>query len=391
MRILALVTDAFGGYGGIARYNCDLISALAEASPGTEVIVKPRVGPAQALQVARNIRQTRPLMSRLHFAIDAAIQAIKSRPDVIFCGHIYHGPLALFLAKLTGAKLVSQLHGTEIWQPLGKLHLLPLLRSALVLCVSRDTRTSYARQAGIADNSFVLANTVGPEFTVGDRSKAQDRFDVSGKCVLVSVARLDIREGYKGQDRVIAALPKLRGPSGEPVIYLIAGVGEDRTRLERIAHQHGVAQQVRFLGKVPKADLPDLYRAADLFVLPSTGEGFGIVYLEAMACGTPAIGLAVGGVADPLSDGELGTLLPGNADLAAAMQELMLGAKPDPAELSRIVRERFGLEAFRLRVAQALKLVPGQSEANAAETGASVHALAVAASSGATPARKVGF
>ena len=373
MRILALVTDAFGGYGGIARYNCDLINALAAISPDVEITIQPRIGPERPMQVTAKIRQSGPIMSRVLFGIAATLQAIRSKPDVIFCGHIYHGPLALFLAKITGAKLVSQLHGTEVWQTLGWLHLQPLLRSSLVFCVSRDTMARYARQAGTADNCFVLANTVGPAFTTGDRAAAQDQFGVTGHCVLLSVARLDTRDGYKGQDRVIAALPKLRSPRGEPITYLIAGIGEDRGRLEQIAAQHGVTGQVRFLGKVHEADLPDLYRAADLFVLPSTGEGFGIVYLEAMACGTPALGLAVGGVADPLGDGALGRLLPAEADIFDGLQDLLLSAKPEPAELSRMVRAQFGLEAFQLRVSQAIARMTGQSAVNVAELPASSH------------------
>ena len=352
MRILALVTDAFGGYGGIARYNCDVLSALAGMSEEIEITILPRLGPSDEIQVLHNMKQHRPFLSRVLFAIHAALTAFRLKPDVIFCCHIYHGPLALALARLFGARLVSQLHGTEVWQPLGWFHLQPLLHSDLVLCVSRHTKACYERQAGSADNSFVLANMVGPSFTPGDRSRARERFDVTGCRVLLTVARLDTRDGYKGQDRVIEALPGLKTPGGEPLIYLIAGLGDDRIRLERIAKQHGVTDLVRFLGKVPESDLPDLYRAADLFVLPSTGEGFGIVYLEAMACGTPAAGLAVGGVPDPLGDGELGTLLPSSADFATALQDLILKPRPDEAELSRAVQQRFGLDAFCKRVRQ---------------------------------------
>src|SRR5690606_18991980 len=115
-----------------------------------------------------------------------------------------------------------------------------------------------------------------------------------GQAVIVSVGRLDRRERYKGQDRVIAALPELAAAGLDP-LYLVAGSGDDQPRLEALAAAGGVAHRTRFLGKVPAADLPDLYRAADVFALPSTGEGFGIVFLEAMACGAPAVGLAAGG------------------------------------------------------------------------------------------------
>ena len=112
---------------------------------------------------------------------------------------------------------------------------------------------------------------------------------------ILTVGRIDPKNnGYKGHDRIIRALPNLRRQD-RAVVYLIAGEGDDRARLERLASELGVEDRVRFLGKVPFEDLPDAYRAADLFALPSTGEGFGIVYIEAMACGTPAIGLSMGG------------------------------------------------------------------------------------------------
>ena len=359
MRILGLVTDAFGGYGGIAKYNCDLFNALAAISSDNEIMILPRIGEDRAIEVCANLTQKRPILTRIPFAVRAVQQALRWKPDVIYCGHVYHGPLAVLLAKISGAKLVSQLHGTEVWRSLSRRHLRPLQLSNLVLCVSRDTRARYAMQGSRCDNSFVLANTVSPAFELGDRSRARARYDVGASKVLLSVSRLDTRDGYKGHGRVIEAMPQLTDMGSTNVIYLIAGEGESRMRLEQLARQHGVAERVRFLGKVDQGDLPDLYRAADLFVLPSMGEGFGIVYLEAMACGTPALGLAIGGTADPLSDGELGILVPVDASLASAISAALARDKPDALELSQRVRERFGIDAFRKRVAQAFDLLTG--------------------------------
>jgi len=353
MRILALVTDAFGGYGGIARYNCDFLEALAAVSPAHEVRVLARIGEDRPFAVGANLHQDRPVHARVPFALRAIRKTLAWRPDVIYCGHVFHGPLALLLARLSGTMLVSQLHGTEVWQPLGRIHLTPLRKSDMVLCVSRDTRARYARQAGSADNAFVLANTVAPAFTPGDRARARARLDLGEAQALLTVSRLDNRDGYKGHDRVIAALPGLHTPDGRPVIYLIAGTGPDGPRLARMADDLGVTDRVRFLGKVPEEDLPDLYRAADLFVLPSIGEGFGIVYLEAMASGTPVLGLTVGGVPDPLSDGELGTLLGPDDDIHHALTALLGREKPDPLELASKVQNRFGIASFRTRVKEA--------------------------------------
>jgi phosphatidylinositol alpha-1,6-mannosyltransferase len=143
---------------------------------------------------------------------------------------------------------------------------------------------------------------------------------------------------------------------GHDVVYRVAGEGDDRPRLEALARECGVAGRVRFLGAVPRPALPALYRAADLFVLPSRGEGFGIVFLEAMACGTPALGLAEGGAVDPLAG--LGRAVPSEALAESIAAELArTAAGRDEAErraLAGRVRARFGRPLFEEGVAYAL-------------------------------------
>jgi phosphatidyl-myo-inositol dimannoside synthase len=167
--------------------------------------------------------------------------------------------------------------------------------------------------------------------------------------VLLTVGRLDPRERYKGHDRVIAALPELL-QWGHDVVYLIIGEGDDRARLEELALQTGVADRTRFLGSVEARRLVEAYHLADLFVMPSTAEGFGSAFLEAMASGTPVLGLAVAGAVDPLADGELGTALSAEDDLPAAIARLLALPKPDPEALSQAVRARFGPASFRAQL-----------------------------------------
>lgn len=180
----------------------------------------------------------------------------------------------------------------------------------------------------------------------GVRMAARAKFSLNQLPVILTVGRLDDRKGYKGHDRIIPIIARLKA-RGHPARYLIAGEGPDRPRLERMVSEAGIEELVTFLGFVPDEDLPDLYRAADVFALPSTGEGFGIVFIEAMACGTPAIGLDVGGALDALTPF-------GNAVAQDAFETTLVGMlhgpEPDRVKLSENVRARFGRMAFEGRV-----------------------------------------
>ena len=128
-------------------------------------------------------------------------------------------------------------------------------------------------------------------------------------------------------------------------IYVVIGEGDDRARLEMLAREAGVGERVRFLGAVGRQTLVEAYRMADLFVMPSTGEGFGIAFLEAMASGTPALGLAVAGARDALADGELGMAVT-ESELLSALARALERPKPNGHALAAAVRARFGRERF---------------------------------------------
>ena len=172
--------------------------------------------------------------------------------------------------------------------------------------------------------------------------------ELEGKKVLLTVGRMPSKERYKGQDRVIEALPALVA-AGHDVIYIVSGEGADRPRLEQLAHEVGVSDRVRFVGALPRERLIEAYRMADLFVMPSTTEGFGIVFLEAMACGTPAMGLDSDGSRDALCDGELGSFADPN-DLAGSISKALSRPKPNPDALHAAVQARFGHASFRAHI-----------------------------------------
>jgi phosphatidylinositol alpha-1,6-mannosyltransferase len=226
-----------------------------------------------------------------------------------------------------------------------------------VLSVSRHTRAAVLAWADIPpERVVVVPNTVGDLYTPGDSSALRAAFGLAGNRVLLTVGRLDARERYKGHDRVIAAIPELVA-GGNDIAYVVIGEGDDHSRLSEVARGVGVAERVRFVGFVAPETLVEAYRMADLFVMPSTGEGFGIAFLEAMACGTPALGLAVGGACDALADGELGTMLGREEDLAIAIDRLLADPPSDAQALAGRTRERFGRDAFTSRLLRAIETV----------------------------------
>ncbi len=146
--------------------------------------------------------------------------------------------------------------------------------------------------------------------------------------------------------------------------YLIAGRGDDQPRLDQLAAGAGVRGRVSFAGFVPTAELCAHYQLSDVFAMPSTGEGFGIVFLEAMACGRPVLAGNRDGSAEPLMDGRLGALVdPEDVPaIAATLADLLSQRHPNrllfnPTELRRRVVAEFGFERFCTRVGAAFAAV----------------------------------
>jgi phosphatidyl-myo-inositol dimannoside synthase len=342
--ILALVTDAFGGRGGIAQYNRDFFTTLIEVGAASSILVLPRCAP-DSVAPSSGISQSTPRFSRFGYSVSALCAGLRHRVDIVYCGHLYMAPLALAIARLKRAKLIVQVYGTEAWLPPSRLCQVALDSADLVLCISRHTRSCILGWSTVTpERVLVLPSTVDEAFTPGDASALREAWGLPGKRVLLTVGRMDARERYKGHDRVIAAIPQLVD-RGHDVVYVVVGEGNDQQRLVALANKRGVGDRVRFVGAVGRETVIDAYRAADLFLMPSTGEGFGIAFLEAMASGTPALGLAVAGARDALADGELGMAV-AEDDLAAAIERALGNTKSDPDALASATRSRFGRKPF---------------------------------------------
>ncbi len=152
------------------------------------------------------------------------------------------------------------------------------------------------------------------------------RYGLTGR-VLLSVCRLTAR---KGVDQVIECLPSLRRIYPD-LMYLVVGDGEDRAALQRRAAELDLGDAVMFAGAVDRALLAEHYALADIFIMPNRTlangdtEGFGLVFMEASACGVPVIGGRAGGTAEAVRDGVTGLLVDGTSrdDISAAIRQLL--------------------------------------------------------------------
>jgi phosphatidylinositol alpha-1,6-mannosyltransferase len=350
MRLLALLTHGFGVGGGIARYNQDLMGALSQSTLVSDVLALPRLA-ASAVATPVKVRQLMPSPGRAAWSARALALAALRRFDAVFCGHLNAVPLAAAIAHLQRVPLWVQVHGIEGWRRRGPSHRHGLAAATLVTCVSRYTRARLLAWADVPPHSVrVLPNTVTANYTPRrPRADLIARHGLAGRRIILTVGRLSALERYKGHDRLIAMLPRIVAHVPDAA-YLIVGSGDDQPRLEGLARQAGIADRVVFAGWVPDAELPDYFALAHVFAMPSTGEGFGIVFLEAAACGLPVIGCNSDGSVDALAEGRIGRLFDPHEteEIESAVIDALYGRHPAPAAAGET--RRFAFPAFAAHV-----------------------------------------
>ncbi|MDB5594716.1 MAG: putative Phosphatidylinositol alpha-mannosyltransferase [Hyphomicrobiales bacterium] len=340
MRILALMTDAYGGYGGIAQYNRDLLRALSASDLVHDVLVLPRLGQAAEGECPSKIRQLRPITSKLFYVFDTMLRTARNRRfDILFCGHIHLAPLAMLVGRIFRIPVWLQTHGIDAWDCPSALVRASSERATLITSVSRYTRSRILDWMNIDPFRVrVLSNTVRPVFTPGPpRADVLRRFGLSGRKVVLTVARISKSDEYKGHARVIEAMSAVRAAQPD-ALYVIVGDGDGRSDLEDLVAQGNLGPAVRFLGRLDDDDVLALYRSSDVFVMPSTKEGFGIVFVEAAASGLSVIGGNTDGSADALADGKIGQMIDPHSQnelISAILAALGDGARLSPDAVKR--------------------------------------------------------
>lgn len=312
MKILLLTTDAFGGHGGIAQYNRDLLSALAAMTEVEEIVAIPRYIPRPVEDLPPRLTYlSEGAGGKLRY-VQTVLKALRGKYDLVICGHINLLSLAWLSAIKLRAPLALMVYGIDVWQPHRSVLVRMLLRQVeAVWSISEFTRDKMVAWSKIAAGKFcILPNAIALEhygMAAKDASLIK-RYGLGGRKVMMLLARLVGTDRYKGVDELIELMPELL--AYEPkLIFLVAGDGDDRPRLEAKAKTAGIFEHVRFTGFVPESEKSAHFRLADAFVMPSRCEGFGFVFLEAMACGIPVVASCTDGGREAVRLGKLGQMV----------------------------------------------------------------------------------
>jgi len=285
----------------------------------------------------------------------SALGLARNPTRIVLAGHPYLALPAVQLKLLNPKlKVIVVSHGVEVWKRLPVLRRLAFRRADLFLAPSRYTVDKIVEVHHIAAaKTRRVAWPVNPILLEmarrGELPPVPARFPDG--LILLAVARLVTKERYKGVDQLIRAVAQL-APRHPSLQLVVVGRGDDLERHQGLATGLGIASRVQFFDNISTAETAACYSRCDVFALPSTGEGFGLVFLEAMAFGKPVVGAAAGGVSDIIEHGQNGLLVPaGDLDELIGMLERLLMSESLRLSLGRtgaqMVRSRYSFDTFR--------------------------------------------
>ena len=367
-RVLFLGLTTFSRTGGVEKFNKCFLKALSgfeqEYNIASYTISLHDTIADEKYFPAKNFKGFSS--NRLLFIMNS-IQKAKDF-DYIFIGHINMAIVGYFIKLFFPKKKVMLVaHGYEVWYPLKGFKKRLVKKADQILAVSNFTKSKLVAVQQIDEKKVsIFYNTIDPYFHIPPAFKSnkelRNRYHIlPGDFVLFTLARLSFTEGYKGYDMVIKCLPELIRQIPH-LKYVIAGKydKEEKDRLDHLIQELGIEKAVVFTGFLQEAEVKDHYQMADLFIMPSQGEGFGIVFIEAMACGLPVIAGNLDGSVDALKGGELGVLVnPHNKEeitrqIIAQYQNCKQWTDEDKHQLQQKTLNYFGFEQYKKRLEKIL-------------------------------------
>ncbi|MDP3782803.1 MAG: glycosyltransferase [Sphingopyxis sp.] len=289
----------------------------------------------------------------------AVLSAVSGRTfDVVDAQFFYpDGPAAMRVAAALGLPFSVKARGADIshfgHDPATAPQLIAAADKAAGLLAVSDAMRRDMTAIGI-DPAKVTTHYTGIDtarFSPGDRKAARAALGIDSSPMILTVGALIPR---KGQALVIEALAALPG-----VHYRLAGAGEAEGRYRALAQRLGVEARVHVMGSVANADLPQLYRAADVVVMPSVSEGLANAWVEALACGTPIVISDAGGAAELVTSPVAGRIVTRTPEAIAAAVQAILADPPAPSVVAATLAGRFDWDRNGRELAEHLRRCAG--------------------------------
>ncbi len=352
MKILFLCFD-FSVLGGVQAHNKAFFEALKNSGHSVKLIMLHHSS----------------YIEKIFFSAQVFFAFLVYKPQLIITGHVNFSPLCFIAKKLIGIKYAVIVHGIDVWGLKSRSKIIALKNADVIISVSYYTAERMKQEiSGYKGIIIVIPNVVDEKrFIIQEKSnELLVRHRLINKGVILTVARLSAEEKYKGYDRVIEALPLILKeiPNAH---YLIVGDGSDRARVTSLIERMNLENYITLVGRVSDDILPDYYNLADVFVMPSSGEGFGIVFIESMACGIPVVAGNRDGSVDATLNGEIGLLVNPDStkDIASAVVILLRGMDGKGLCNRVLLRnktiEAFGVESFRKKINSMLRMMEKES------------------------------
>jgi N-acetyl-alpha-D-glucosaminyl L-malate synthase BshA len=289
-----------------------------------------------------------PLLEHPPYAIALAAKmsevAAQADLDIFHVHYAMPHAVSAYLARaILGQwrpKIITTLHGTDITLVGNDRSLFPMTRFALeqsdgITCVSRYLRAKTYRVFDMTKPLKVIPNFVDTRrFVPASDDRLREHLAPRGERILAHLSNFRVVKRVPDVVRIFAAVR-----AAVPAKLLLIGDGQDRSVAMELAETLGVERDIAFLGK--QDDVESLLAAADLFLLCSQEEAFGLAALEAMSCGVPVIATTVGGVPEVVEDGKTGFLLaPGDVEGMARAALALLADRQRHAEFRTAARQR---------------------------------------------------
>lgn len=362
MKILLLVPELFNGTGGIKEFNNFLVKALLELGHTLSIVsINDIKHPSNNLNLNLFFPCAR---KKTIIVINTLKQSLSLRPDLILCGHVNFSPLCMIINRIFKIPYFTIAYGIDVWN-LNGLKLCGLANSSKILSVSNYTKQRILRQLinYPEKDIFILPTTFDLEkFKPGPKPEyLMKKLNIKDdEKVILTIARLSKSEKYKGYDKVIITMNDIVKEIPN-VKYIVGGSGDDFERIKDLIRNYHLEGKVILTGFIPDEEIVDYYNLCDVFVMPSKGEGFGIVFLEALACGKPVICGNKDGSVDAVLNGEIGILInPDNVDeIAQAIVKVLKGNVEkkflDGEYLRKRIIEAYGFDKFKERVKEVIE------------------------------------